>query len=168
MLRVLVPVDGSRNCELAAKQVIREFMNNTAMEIHLLNVQPPFSRHIARFVGRKNLHDQHRDAARKVLGPIKQMLDGFAVPYSAHAEVGDQAECIADAARRLRCGRIVMGTARKNSLTRLFQDSVTDKVLEATSVPVEIIVGDAVSKWERYGIPAGIGALLALVLIAAD
>lgn len=168
MLRVLVPVDGSRNCQFAVKQVIREFMNNTAMEIHLLNVQPPFSRHIARFVSRKNLHDYHRDEAQKVLDPIKRMLDGFGVPYSAHAELGDRAECIIDAARRLRCARIVMGTARKKSLTWLIENLVTSKVLETTSVPVEIIVGDTVSKWERYGIPAGIGALLALMLIAAD
>jgi hypothetical protein len=41
-------------------------------------------------------------------------------------------------------------------------------VLELTSVPVEVIAGDAVSKWERYGIPAGIGAALALVFAAMD
>ena len=29
-------------------------MNNTAMEIHLLNVQPPFSRHIARFASKRS------------------------------------------------------------------------------------------------------------------
>lgn len=167
MQRILVPVDGSRNCQIAVKQVIKEFMNNTAMEIHLLNVQPPFSQHIARFVSRKNLHDHYRDEAKKVLAPIKQMLDGFGVPYSTHAEVGDQAECIIDAARRLRCGRIVMSTARKRSLTRLVENSVTNRVLETAAVPVEIIVGDAVSKWERYGIPVAIGAGAALLMFAA-
>jgi len=168
MLKVLVPVDGSRNCQFAVKHVIKEFMNNTAMEIHLLNVQPPFTAHIARFVSRKSLHDYHRDEAKRVLGPIKQMLDSFGVPHSAHAEVGDQAECITDTARRLRCNQIVMSTARKNSLTRLVEDSVTNKVLELTSVPVEIIPGDAVSRYERYGIPAAIGAAAALLIFAMD
>jgi Ca2+-transporting ATPase len=168
MLKVLIPVDGSRNCQFAVKHVIKEFMNNTAMEVHLLNVQPPFSRDIARFVSRKSLHDYHRDEAEKVLGPIKQMLDGFGIPYSVHAEVGERAKTITDTARRLRCDHIVMSTARKNSLTRLVENSVTNKVLELTSVPVEVIAGDAVSKWERYGIPAGVGAALALMLAAAD
>ena len=168
MLKVLVPVDGARNCQFAVKHVIKEFMNNTAMEIHLLNVQPPFTRDIARFVSRKNLHDYHRDEAEKALGPIRQMLDGFGIPYSVHAELGEKAKIITDAARRLRCDHIVMSTARKNSLTRLVEGSVTNKVLALTSVPVEIIAGDAVSNWERYGIPAAVGAVLALILVAAD
>jgi len=60
-----------------------------------------------------------------------------------------------------------MATARKNSLTRMIEDSTTNKVLERTTIPVEVIAGDAVSRWERYGIPAGLGALLALLLAAA-
>ena len=168
MLKILIPVDGSRNCQFAVKHVIKEFMNNTAMEIHLLNVQSPFSRDIARFVGRKTLHDYHRDEAEKVLAPIKKMFDGLSIPYSAHAEVGDRAKVITDTAHRLRCHHIVMSTARKNSLTRLVENSVTNKVLALTSVPVEVIAGDSVSKWERWGIPAGVGAMLALMLASAD
>jgi Ca2+-transporting ATPase len=168
MLKVLVPVDGSRNCRFAVKHVIKEFMNNTAMEIHLLNVQPPFTRDIARFFSSKSLHDYHRDEAEKALGPVRQMLDGFGIPYSAHTEVGEKAKSITEAARRLRCDHIVMSTSRKNSFTRLIEDSVTNKVLELTPVPVEVIAGDAVSKWERYGVPAGIGALIALAFATMD
>ncbi len=168
MLKILVPVDGSRNCEFAVKHVIKEFMNNTAMEIHLLNVQTPFRRDIARFVSRKTLHDYHHDAAAKALAPIKQMLDNFSIPYSAHVEVGERAKAITEIARRLRCDHIVMSTARKNSLSRLVEDSVTNKVLEMTSVPVEVIAGDAVSKWERYGIPAALAAAFALMLGILD
>jgi hypothetical protein len=82
--------------------------------------------------------------------------------------VGERAKTITDTARRLHCDHIVMSTARKNSLTRLVENSVTNKVIELTSVPVEIIAGDSVSKLERYGIPAAIGAALALFLAAAD
>ena len=168
MLKVLIPVDGSRNCRFAVKHVIKEFMNNTAMEIHLLNVQAPFNRDLARFVSKKNLNDYRREQADKALDPIRQMLDGYGIPYSAHAEVGERAKTITDTARRLRCDHIVMSTARKNSLTRLVENSVTNRVLEMTSVPVEVIAGDAVSKWESYGIPAGVGALLVLMLTVAD
>ena len=168
MLKVLVPVDGSRNCQFAVRHVIQQFMNHTAMEVHLLNVQLPFSSYVARFVSRKSLREFHRDEAEKALGPVKQMLDSFSIPYSAHSETGDRAKVITDMARRLRCDQIVMGTARKNSLTRLVEDSVTNKVIEITSVPVEVIAGDAVSKFERYGIPAALAALLAVLLAAAD
>jgi nucleotide-binding universal stress UspA family protein len=167
MLKILIPVDGSPNCQFAVRHVVRQFMDNSAMETHLLNVQAPFNKDIARFVSRKSLQDYHREEAEKALRPIRQMLDSFSIPYSVHIEVGERAKCIADAARRLRCDQIVMSTARKNSLTRLVENSVTNRVIELTSVPVEVIAGDAVSRWERYGIPAGLGTLLALLLAAA-
>jgi len=166
MLKVLVPVHGSRNCELAVKHVIRQFMNNTAMEIHLLNVQPPLSSYITRFVSRKNVQDHHRDEAEKALRPVRQLLDSFGIPFAVHIEIGERAECITATAHRLHCDHIVMSTARKNSLTRLVETSVTNRVIELTSVPVELIAGESVSKWERYGIPAGLGTLLALLLAA--
>ena len=168
MLRVLIPIDGSRNSQFAVKHVIKQFMCNTAMEVHLLNVQHPFSRDIGRFISRKSLHDYHRDQSEKVLAPVRQMLDQHGIPYSVHNEVGDSAKIITDTARRLRCDQIVMSTARKNSLTRLLESSVTNEVLELTSVPVEVIAGNSVSTFERYGIPAAIGAVLALMLMAAD
>jgi len=167
MLKVLVPVDGTRNCEFAVRHVVRQFMNNTAMEIHLLNVQAPFSSYITRFVSRKNVQDYHHDEAEKALRPIRQLLDSLGVPYALHVEVGDRAERITATAHRLRCDLIVIRAARKSSLTRLVENSTTNRVLELTTVPVEVIAGDAISRWERYGIPAGLGSLLALLLAAA-
>lgn len=168
MERILVPVDGSPNSQHAARHVINAFMKDSALEVHLLNVQPAFSRHIANFVSRNNRHEYHRAQGEKALGPIKRMLENHGVPYAEHLEVGDKATLIPQAARRLRCDRIVMSTARKNSLTRMLEDSTTNRVLEATDVPVEIIAGDAVSPVERFGIPAGVGAAIVLLLMASD
>ena len=167
MLRVLVPVDGSRNSEYALRHVVNEFLKNSAMEIHLLNVQPPFSRHISQFIGSKTRDSFHHDEAEKALRPARQLVEKFGMPYSVHIKVGNKANIIVDEARRLRCQRIVMSTARKNSLTRMLEDSTTNKVLEKTSVPVEVIAGDSISKFERYGLPTGLGAALALLIAAA-
>ena len=167
MLKILVPIDGTRNTDLALKHVVSEFRNNPNMEIHLLNVQPPFSRHIAQFIGRNARHSFHRDEAEKVLRPAKQHMDRVGVPNSVHIVIGRKANAIVEQARSLDCNRIVMSTARKNSLTRMLEDSTTNKVLEQTTVPVEIISGEAISKAERYGVPAGFGALVALMFAAA-
>jgi YjbE family integral membrane protein len=168
MQRILIPVDGSRNAEFAVRHVIAEFMNDSAKEVHLLNVQPPLSQHIAQFVSRRNRDDWHRDQAEMALAPARRLLEQHGVPHETSYKLGDKARLIADEARRLRCHHIVMSTARKNSLTRMLQDSTTNKVLELTSVPVELIAGDAVSRLERWGVPAGAGALLALLIAAAD
>jgi len=168
MLKILIPVGGSRNDRFAVQNVIKRFMNNTAMEVHLVNVQIPFSAYVARFSSRESRDDYHREQAEKALTPVKEMLDKFSIPYAVHMEVGDRAKMITDTARRLHCDEIVMATARKNSLTRLVESSVTDRVIQLTPVPVEVIAGDSMSKWERYGIPAAIGAAAALVLAIED
>ncbi len=167
MQRILVPVDGSRNAEFAVRHVIAGFLKDSSKEVHLLNVQPPLSQHVAQFVSRRNRDAWHTDEAEKVLAPARRLLEQHGVPHAVSYKVGDRAKVIVDEARRLRCDQIVMGTARKSSLTRMLQDSTTNKVLERTSVPVELIAGDAVSRLERWGLPAGIGAAIALLFAAA-
>ena len=167
--RILIPVDGSPNAQFAVRQVVNEFMQDSAIEIHLLNVQPWFSRHVARFVSARDRKAWHSERAEAALAPARRLLEQHAIPHTAHQKLGERGQVIADEARRLRCHHIVMSTARKNSLTRMLEDSTTNKVLELTSVPVELISGDNASRLERWGVPvAGIGALLALIVAAVD
>jgi len=168
MKRLLVPVDASDNATFAVRHVVNEFLKDSAMEVHLLNVQPPFSRHVAQFASRKNRDAWHREEAEKALAPARKLLEQHGVPHTANHKLGERAKVIVDEAKRLRCTQIVMGTARKNSITRMLQDSTTNQVLEMTPVPVELIAGNAVSKLERWGLPAGLGALVALLVAAAD
>jgi YjbE family integral membrane protein len=168
MVKLLIPIDGSPNSLKAVQHVMNQFLANPSMEVHLLHVRTPFSRHIARFLNRRDLAAFHRDEADKALRPARAMLDHCRVPYAHHVEFGDKAAIIANVARRLHVDQIVMGTARKNSFTRMVEDSVTNKVLELAQMPVEVIAGDSVSTFERYGVPVGIGAALALLYVAAD
>ena len=168
MMKILIPVDGSSSSLHAARHVSAELLRDPAMEIHLLSVQGRFSRHVSQFLNRKDLERFYREEAEKKLGAVRDFFDRQDIPYIAHAEIGHKAELIADMAKRLGCHHIVMGTARKNSLTRMFEASVTNRVLELTTVPVEVIAGDAVSPLERYGIPAAIGAGLMLLLAIDD
>ncbi|HWI15730.1 MAG TPA: HAD-IC family P-type ATPase, partial [Burkholderiales bacterium] len=164
MRKVLIPVDGSRNSEFAVRHVVKQFMNDSAMQVHLLNVQTPLTSHVAQYLTRKDRHEYYSDAAEKALDPARRILEKFGIPYSVHTELGERAECITHTASRLRCDEIVMSTARKNSLTRLIENSVTNRVLELTPLPVEIVAGNSVSSLERYGIPAALAAVLALFL----
>jgi YjbE family integral membrane protein len=168
MMKILVPIDGSASSIHAARHVVKTYAQNPAQEIHLLAVQRRFSRHISQFLNRKDLEAFYREEGEKKLRAVRAMFDGRDIPYVAHVEIGRKAETIVAMAKRLSCDRIVMGTARKNSLTRMIEASVTNEVLELTPVPVEVIAGDAISNLERYGIPAGIGAGLALLLAAED
>ena len=167
MSKILIPVDGSRNSQFAVQRIINRYRNDAGLDIHLLNIQPSFSSHVALFVSKKDRDAYHRDEGEKALRSVREMLDQQSVPYITHIEVGKKAKLITELARRLHCDQIVMSTARKNSLTRMIEDSVTNEVLELTTVPVEVIAGDAVSKTERYGIPATVGTALGLLVFAA-
>jgi YjbE family integral membrane protein len=167
MKTILVPVGDSRNSLFAVRRVVNEFMSDPAMEVHLLNVQAPLPRHISQFLGRRTLDDFHRDRAEAALAPAREILRSHNLPFSEHIRLGDRPAIIAGEAKRLGCDHIVMSTARKNSLTRMLESSTTNRVLELTTIPVEVVAGDEISKLERYGVPAGFGSALALAIAAA-
>ena len=169
MLKVLVPVDGSANALLAVRHAIAEYRRDNELELHLLNVQPSLSRHIARFVSRGDRDAWHRDRAEAALAGSQAVLTQSAVPYQSHWSVGNRVQEICRSAQNLGAHHIVMGTARKNSITRMLEASVTSRMLEASPVPVEVVAGDAVSKWEQWGLPAGVlGGAGGLLLWALD
>ena len=98
----------------------------------------------------------------------RKLLVDAGVPHQTHWAVGQRVAEICNSARKLSAHHIVMGTARKNSLTRMLEASVTSGVLEATPVPVEVVSGSAVSKWERWAWPAGVLGAAGLLVVALD
>ena len=169
MLKVLVPVDGSPNALRAVRNAINEYQRHHELELHLLNVQPRLSHHIARLISRQDREAWLQDRAEAAMSSARAELQQAGVPCETHWAVGDRAAEICRAAVRLGVHHIVMGTARKNSLTRMLEDSVTNRVLEATPVPVEVVAGGTVSKWESWGLPAAaVGAGGGLLFLALD
>ncbi len=166
MNAVLVPISDLASSLEALQRVAAEFRRNPEMRIHLLNVRRPLSGRVARLVRRSLRHDYYRERGALALQPAREILDRRAIPYEAHILVGNAAELIAEEAKRLRCDRIVMSTARKGSITRLLEDSTTERVLQRTEVPVELVVSDAISPLERYGLPAAVGVAAATVIAA--
>jgi YjbE family integral membrane protein len=168
MLKVLIPVDGSDNALRAVRHAIAEYRRHHELELHLLNVQPRLSRDISRFVSRDDREGWQHDRADAAAASARALLVEAGLPHQVHWAAGDRATEICRTAKRLGAHHIVMGTARKSSITRMLEDSVTNRVLEATTVPVEVVAGDAVSKWERWGLPAGVLGLGGLLLLAVD
>src|SRR5262249_45359569 len=94
MTRILVPVGGTPNDRFGAQCVIQRFMSDTTTEVHLLNVQMPFSAYVARFTSRRSRQDYQRELAEKALSPVRALLDRHSIPYAVHVEVGDRARMI--------------------------------------------------------------------------
>jgi YjbE family integral membrane protein len=166
MNKVLIPVDGTASALQAVQHVVNRFLVDGNIEVHLLHVRAPFSQHISRFVSKRNRSSYHRELAAKALESARNLLDRHSIPHASHIELGEAALVIDRVAQRLDVDQIVMGTARKSTLTRLVQDSVTSKVLETTQVPVEVVAGAPASWWERIGVPASVGTAMAALFLA--
>lgn len=165
MSKLLVPCEDSPHTRAAVRRIVDQVRRGVSHEIHLVNVQPPFSDHVARHVDQDTRRDFQREQSDQALAPARQLLDAAGVRYQVHRAVGDKARCIAQLANRLGCDRIVLGTARKSGLVRVLQNSLTSRMLEHSAVPVEVITAQRAPALERLGIPAGVGAGLTLLWV---
>jgi nucleotide-binding universal stress UspA family protein len=168
MLKVLIPVDGSENALGAVRHVINRYIEEKNLEVHLLHVCTRLPQEITRFISQHDIDAYHHDEAEKTLNPARELLTQFAVPFESHVGKGDKAEVIHKTAQAMGINEIVIGTGRKNSFTRLIEGSLTNRVMELSDVPVEVIAQGEESKLEKYGLPAGIGAALTLLFVANE
>jgi YjbE family integral membrane protein len=169
MLSILIPVDGSANALGAVQHALAEYQRHHVLKVHLLNVQPRLPRHVQRFFSDSACQDWARQRAEAALSGARDMLAQSGVPFESHWATGERVATICESARRLGVHHIVLGRARHRSITRMFEDTVTSRLLDQSPVPVEVVAGRTVSRWERWGLPTG--ALLAgvgLVWMAAE
>jgi nucleotide-binding universal stress UspA family protein len=148
-MRILVPDVDPVNVMPAVRHVAREFLNGERFCVHLLYVRRALD----------------RAAADRALAPARALLEKFHVPCTVHVEAADDvARAIRAVAQRVGVDRIVLGTARSWSLTRLSEDRLIQELLDTAPVPLAVVPGKSVSPLERYGVAAGLGATLALMV----
>lgn len=141
----LVPILDSVNALPAVRYIVRESLNGERPEVRLL---------------------QLRRRAADVEAP-RALLERFRIRCSVErAAAGDRFAAIVQAAQRPDVHAVVLGTARYRSVTRMSEDSVVSKLLDDCPAPLILVSGNEVSPLERYGIAAGLGATLGLILFA--
>ena len=138
-MRILVPVDGSVGALRAvqhAAAVVKE-----GAEVELVNVQPPMP--LYGMVRAYMRAPQYRAAcaalAEKALNPAVKLLKRARVAHRTHVMYGEPGATIADAARRLKCRAIVMGTRGQGAVGNLLLGSVATKVIHLAKVPVTLV-----------------------------
>lgn len=169
MLKLLIPVDASNVCRYAIQHVIHRVWTGDALEVHLIHVQPPFSRHVGRFVARTALQDFYAERSAKALLAACSLLDRGGLRYSAHVTRGEPAHEIVRYAESNRFGGIVIASDGLGSVSEMILGSVTAKVLRTSRVPVEVVPASPRSRLRAYAGPTGLGAgILALLYVTLD
>lgn len=139
MLKIVVAVDGSENALHAVRHVIKRAADNSAGEVHLVNVQYPVHGSVSTFVDAGQIKQYHQEEGMKALEPARALLDAENVPYQHHLFVGDPAEVIARFARERGCDEIVIGTRGLSGLSSLLIGSVATKIIHHATVPVLLV-----------------------------
>ncbi|HTH44372.1 MAG TPA: universal stress protein [Oxalicibacterium sp.] len=158
MLNILIPVDGSRSALRAVEHAIQSRVeHNDVMQINLANIQPRLPRYVTRFASAESVRMLQRERSEQAMAGAVDLLSQAGVPYQVHLEVGQAAEQIVACAERTQSHKIMMGTTRKNALSRFLLGSIVNKVMALTDLPVEVVARGTASKFERFGAPVGLG-----------
>lgn len=118
---VLIPVDAGheQRTQSAVEQAVQLNPGETTV-VHLLQVQPPLSRHVASVFHPSELHQLQLDWGQEALASARRLLERAGVPFDCTVKIGHSAPTIASTARELGCDRIVFGTEKPGLGDRLF------------------------------------------------
>ncbi len=170
MLKILIPVDASKESRYAIKHAIHRVWTGEALDIHLIHVQPRFSRYVARFVSRRDQQAFYAERSADAFNAASKLLDRAGLPYSAvHVSLGDPAREIVRYAESNRFDGILMATSRLGSASGMVLGSVTAKVLRTSRIPVEVVPASPRARLRSYAGPTAVAAgLLGLIYAALE
>ena len=139
MSKILVAIDASDpNGMKAAVAEAARIHAQGSIDVHLLNVQPAVSGHVAMFFDASQLHELHQAAGAEDLAPAEALLRSSGVAYVSVVRTGRRAETIARAARELGCDRIVLGRDQAGAA------SLASKVFGSLAQQVRQVLGAGV------------------------
>jgi YjbE family integral membrane protein len=163
---ILLPMNDSAQAHAALRHVVQQYAGQPRVKVHLLHVSPKLHRHAARFLSKPALERNAGASAQKAFAQARRLLATQGIAFEPHVvRALDTSAAIMATAQRLGCERIVMGSVRKNNLLRWFTGSLTGRMLERASVPVEVVLEGRPDAFTRLGIPAGLAVALAAVVL---
>ena len=142
MLKVLLPVDGSKSATRATKKLIKTLgWYKEQPRVDLLAVHLPVPRlpNMSLVISKEMLQRYYAEECKKMLAPSRKALDAAGVKYTVHTLVGSIAETIIAHAKRSGSNMIYMGTRGMTALSNIVLGSVTTKVLHLAHIPVVLI-----------------------------
>lgn len=139
--KILVPTDGSKHANKAAKHAMW-IANSSGAEILVLNVfetsslVPIRSRKL-----KKEMKDIWKDEAQKTLTGVLEILNGNRKELKIISQIkeGPPADTILDTIEDEKVDLVVIGSSGKHALDRFFMGSVAENVVRSAKSPVMVV-----------------------------
>ena len=142
MLKVLLPVDGSKSATRATKKLINTlgwYKEQPTIELLTVHLPVPRFPNMRVVVSNEMLERYYAEECKKMLAPSRKVRDAAGVKYTAHTLVGSIAENIIAHAKQSGSDMIYMGTRGMTALSNMVLGSVTTRVLHLAHIPVVLI-----------------------------
>ena len=166
-MKILVPVDASAAALAPIEYLETLARSGVKLEVLVMNVQPRFHKHVARFTSRAARDSVRAERSRAAMANAIEALSLRSIPFRAFAEVGTPSERIAAVAEREQVDEVMMGVGRHPAWLRWVNPSIAQGVMERTDVGVTVFARGQASAMERFAVPVGVAGLAAL-LIASE
>lgn len=139
--KILLPVDGSDTSIRAAQHVARLATMMQALEVIIINVQPPGDDWmVGRMIKPDELTKMEQEWGDNAMLPERDILHASGVTCQMQMVQGDVASTVVRLAKELSCQQIIMGLQDDSStLGDWLLGSVASKVLRQASVPVTFV-----------------------------
>lgn len=139
-MKLLIAVDGSEYSDRAVDYVLGHWQRlDPDAGIVLCHGDPPLPPHIGNALGAAAVHEYHEDNAAKALQSARAKFTAAGAPVELHTAVGDPAEVVLAAVRKVGADLVVMGSHGRGGLRKLLLGSVVTKVLASSPVPVLVV-----------------------------
>ncbi len=165
-MKILIPVDASQAALAPVEHLAALARRSVKFEALVLNVQPRFHRHVARFTRKSDRDALRAERSRAAMAQAIERLSQAGVPFRAMTEVGVPAERIAAVAEREAVDEVMIGVGRHPAWLRWVNPSIAQGVMELTDIPVTVLARGQAGAFERYALPAGIAGIAALLYAA--
>ncbi len=127
----LIAVDNSDNSLRAIEHAANQALLMNACALHLIHVQPWFSKEAAE----TELAHHGLEATSRA----RATLDAKGLPWRLHVAMGEPAERILEHVAKLRASGLVMGSRGLGNLESILLGSVSYKVMHLSRIPVQVV-----------------------------
>lgn len=141
MMKILLPIDGSKSSLNAAKYVAKLVKNlRVKSSVTLVSVHDDVGLgHVKQFVSKSVVDDYLREVSEKELKPSQKVLDNAAVKHTMVIKRGHISTEILKLASQEKFDLIVMGSKGRSGLLDVLIGSVAQRVCGSAKQPVMLI-----------------------------